>query len=403
MRRRVKITGIGPVTPAGIGREAFFAGINEPVSRVRALHRYGTEVGPQVGADVRGFDLQEFVPDESPRRLSRHTQFGLVATILAMDDAKLTREEVDRLDTVVVTGTSIMDIDKISQGVRAVTLRGPRFSIASTIHESSVLNVPGKIAEYLGSKPRMLSLQTSCCSGLDAMGQAFELLATNQADLAIAGGSECPLSFHPILEFASAELNPTNIEQPHRSCRPFDLWRSAGAISEGACMFVLEPESSPRPAVAWISGYGYATDPDIRAGFGIAEATRMALANARKHTGDIGYINAWGPGHLFIDAYECHALRFAYRAELKRIPVVSIKGAIGTPLGASGPIQAASVALSLKEGILPPTVNWEQEDPSCVLNLSRSPRYLFPEVAIVNAHGLAGSNACLVLEKSCPS
>lgn len=403
MRRRVKITGLGPVTPAGIGRTAFFDGINEPVSRVRALNRYGDEVGPQVGADVRSFDLQEFAPDENPRRLSRHTQLGLVAAILALDDAKISRAELKTLNTVVVTGTSVMDIDKISQGVRAVTLRGPKFSMASTIHESSVLNVPGKIAEYLGNKPRMLSLQTSCCSGLDALGQAFELIATGQADLAFAGGSESPLSFHPILEFAAAELNPTNIEEPGRSCRPFDLWRSAGAISEGACIFTLEPESSPRPAIAWISGYGYATDPDFRAGFGIAEATRMALLNACRYPADVGYINAWGPGHREIDVYECHALRFAYGPALKRIPVVSLKGAIGTPLGASGPIQAASVALSLREGILPPTVNWETEDPSCVLNLSRAPRHLFPEIAIVNAHGLAGSNACLVLEKSCPS
>lgn len=403
MRRRVKITGIGPVTPAGIGREAFFAGINEPVSRIRMLHSVRDESGPLIGADILDFDLQEFAPEESPRRLSRHTQFGLVAAILALDDAGISRDAAYAMNSVVVTGSAVMDIDKIGRGVEVVSRRGPKFSVASTISETSTINVAAKISEYLGSRPRMFALQSACCSGLDAIGQAAELIANCQAELAIAGGSEAPLTLHPLLEFSAAELSPTNCSNPEKACRPFDLWRSVGVMGEGACMLTLEPESSPRPAIAWVTGYGYATDPDIRAGFGIAEAGRMALANARRRPAEVDYINAWAPGHKAIDLYEAHALRATYQPEeLRRTPVTSIKGAVGSALGAAGAIQAASVALSLRHGVLPPTVNWETEDPSCRFCLSSRPRYLAPTVAVVNSHGISGTNACLVLEKSCP-
>ena len=402
MRRRVKITGIGPVTPAGIGREAFFRGINESVSRVRAITRFDPEAGTFMGAEVTGFDLKAYAPEENPRRVSRHTQLGLVAAILAIRDAGLTIEEITRLNPAVITGTSIMDIDRISRGVQVVAQKGPRYSMASTIYESSVVSVPGKISNYLGVPARMIAVQTSCCSGLDALGQAADLVAEGQCDLAIAGGSEAPLSFHPLLEFNAAELSPTNDSEIPRSCRPFDLWRSTGVLGEGAAMLILEPEESPRPAYAWITGYGYASDGNKLAGEGIADAARIALANASRRADEVDYICAWGPGHRVIDTNESTALRQIFGDRLANIPVSSIKGAIGTALAAAGAIEVASVALSLRHGQIPPTVNWETPDPQCPLNLHAQARYLSAHIAMVNAHGLSGSNAVVVLEKSCP-
>ncbi len=400
MRRRVKITGLGPVTPAGIGREAFFRGLNEPVSRVRAITRFDPEAGQFIGAEIPDFDLKDHAPDENPRRLSRHTQFGLVAAMLALKDAGLAPAELERYHPIIVTGTSVMDIDKISRGVQVVARKGARYSMASTIYESSVVNVPGKIAEHLGVPVRMFALQSSCCSGLDAIGQAAELVASGQTDFAVTGGSEAPLSFHPLLEFNAAELNPSSDAQPDKACRPFDLWRSTGVIGEGAAIMTLEPESSPRPALAWVTGYGYANDLDTRAGSGIAESMRHALANARRRASEIRYVNAWGPGHRLIDANEAFALKQVFGPLLPEIPVTSIKGSVGTALGASGAIQTASTILTLREGLLPPTVNWQTPDPNCPLNLSAAPRRLHPTIAIINSHGLSGSNASLVLEKA---
>jgi 3-oxoacyl-[acyl-carrier-protein] synthase II len=399
MRRRVKITGIGPVTPAGIGREAFFRGINESVSRVRSINRFESGTGPFVGAEVHEFSLVKYAPNENARRLSRHTQFSLVAAILALNDAGVEKGELRHLNTLVVTGTSIMDFEKIGRGMETVLKKGSRFTPGSIMYEASVANVAGKIVQWLEIPARMLTLQTSCCSGLDAIGQAFEQVATGQTDLALAGGSESPLSYYPLLGFNAAELSPANDESPESLCRPFDLWRTTGVLGEGACIFVLEPESSPRKPLAWISGYGFANDVDGQTAMGLADAIKNALANAMRRPDEVGFINAWGPGHRFIDSNETWALQKAYGNHLGNIPVSSLKGAIGTALGASGPIQSASTALSLFYGILPPTVNWETPDPNCLLNLSNQPRRVQVGVAVVNAHGLSGSNSALVIEK----
>jgi 3-oxoacyl-(acyl-carrier-protein) synthase len=367
------------------------------------ITRFESSAGQFVGAEVRNFELKDYAPEESPKRLSRHTQFGLVAAILALRDAGLTPEELADYYPIIVTGTSIMDIDKVSRGVQVVAKKGARYSLASTIYETSVVNVPGKIAEFVGVPSRMFALQSSCCSGLDAIGHAAELVASGQTDLAITGGSEAPLSFHPLLEFNTAELNPSTDEHPAKACRPFDLWRSTGVIGEGASIIIVEPESSPRAAIAWISGYGYANDLDTRAGSGISESMANALANARRRSSEVDYINAWGPGHRLIDANEAYAIKRVFGASTAELAVTSIKGAVGTALGASGAIQTASTALSLLHGVIPPTVNWETPDPNCALNLSGQSRRLNPSVAIINSHGLSGSNATLVLEQKCPN
>ena len=399
MRRRVKITGLGPVTPAGTGRENFYRGINESLSRVRVLSQLDQAAGPFIGAELVDFNLKQYAPDENPRRLSRHTQFSLVAAMHAMQDAGLAPADLLRLSPVVATGTSIMDFEKIGRGMEMVMKKGARYTQGSIMYEASVANVAGKIVHWLGVPARMLTLQTSCCSGLDALGQAAELIASGQANLALAGGSECPLSYYPMLGFNASELSPATSDTPEKACRPFDLWRSTGVLGEGACIFVLEPESSPRPAIAWITGYSYANDQDGQTAMGLVESVQQALANAQRRPEEVDFINAWGTGHRVIDANEARAMHEVFGDRLGEIPVSSIKGAIGTALAASGPIQAASTALSLQHGVIPPTVNWDTPDPSCPLNLSNRSRRLPVKIAVINSHGLSGSNAAIVMEK----
>ena len=167
-------------------------------------------------------------------------------------------------------------------------------------------------------------------------------------------------------------------------------------------MLILEPEDSPRPAYAWLTGYGYSSDGNKLAGEGIADAARIALANASRRAEEVDYICAWGPGHRVIDTNESTALRQVFGDRLGNIPASSIKGAIGTALAAAGAIEVASVALSMRHGQIPPTVNWETPDPQCPLNLNAQTRYLRPTVAMVNAHGLSGSNAVVLMESICP-
>jgi len=398
--RRVKITGIGPVTPAGIGREEFFRGINQSVSRIRAITRFDPAAGPFVGAEIDAFDLTRFAPDENPKRLPRHNQFALAAAILALQDAGLTRADLADRHPVIITGTTMMDCDSVSKTIEYVTRKGPKFGLVSSVNQALSVSIPDKIAKYLDTPSRIMSLQTACCSGLDAIGHGAEYVSSGQADYVICGGAEAPLFYHPMLELGLAELGPKSADDPARICRPFDLWRTTGAFGEGACMFLLEPESSPRPGYCFLTGYGYANDSTEYVGSGWRASMRMALANARRSPREIDFISAWGPGHREIDLREAQSLRGLFGDLLDYIPVASIKGAIGSPMAAAGAIQVASTVLTIRHGLVPPTVNWETPDPDCPLSLANTPRHLPVGRALVNGHGISGSNSSMVLERA---
>lgn len=400
MRRRVKITGLGPITPAGTGREGFFRGINESVSRVRAITRFDPAAGEFVGAEVTDFDLERYAPGEATKRMPRHTQFGLAAAILALRDAGLTPRDLHGKNPIIITGTTMMDCDSVSKTIEFVTRKGPRYGLVSSVTQALSVSIPDKISQYLDTPSRIMALQTACCSGLDSIGHGAEYVASGQADFVICGGAEAPLYYHPMLELGLAELSPKSSATPEKICRPFDLWRTTGVFGEGACMFVLEPEESPRPACAWVSGYGYANDHSDQIGSGWHDSIRMALANARRAPESVNYISAWGPGHREIDFKEAQSLRRIFGAALEGIPVSSIKGAVGSGMAAAGAIQIASAALALQHGLIPPTVNWETPDPDCPLSLSNAPRRLGPTIALVNGHGISGSNSSLVLERA---
>jgi 3-oxoacyl-(acyl-carrier-protein) synthase len=223
------------------------------------------------------------------------------------------------------------------------------------------------------------------------------MIASGQTEIAVCCGTEAPVFNQPMIEFGLMKMSPRNAKRPSEMGRPFDLWRNTGVIGEGACVVILECEDSPRAPYAWVEGYAYANDEDGVAGNGLAAAMKMALANAKCRATSVDFINAWGPGHAEIDRVEADCLCRLFGDRLRLIPAVSLKGAIGNPLAAAGSIQVASAALSLRTGRIPPTVNWETPDPECPLNLSSRARDVGCSVALVNAHGLCGTNASMVL------
>jgi 3-oxoacyl-(acyl-carrier-protein) synthase len=398
-RRRVKITGIGPVTPAGVGREEFLSHIQQPLSRVANLKRFPEEAGPFVGAEVKGFKLEHFVPDVNSKRMPRHTQFALAAATLAVRDAGLKMSHLKDRGTLVIIGATLMDFGTINKGVEIILRKGPMSALPTSVSSALVSGIGAAVGDMIGGMTRTVSLQSACCSGLDAIGRAADMVATGEVDVALCGGTEAPLHFHPMLELKLAGLAPGNPEYPERQCRPFDRWRTTGVIGEGACVVVLEPETSPRPGYAYVDGHGYASDvPDLPCG-GLHEAMRLAVGNSGLRAHQIESVSAWGPGHKVIDEAEAQMMRRFFGAHLTDIPVSSIKGAIGNPLGAAGAIQVGCTALGLKYGFLPPTVNWEHADPACPLNLSAHARYIHHRNALVNAHGLSGTNAALLLSQ----
>jgi 3-oxoacyl-(acyl-carrier-protein) synthase len=399
-RRRVKITGIGPVTPAGIGREAFWAGILESVSRVRVYREIGEEYGPLVAASVERFKLSNHLkPHVALRGAARHTLFAVAGTALALQDAGVEVEEVRESNCAIVTGTSVMDFGGIVRTADSVHKFGSKGAEGRVVFTTNVAGIAGSINQTFGLTARTMAVQSSCCSGLDAIGYAAGLVARGEVELAVCGGTEAPLHRMPLLELRAAGLTPNSSESPERVSRPFDLWRTTGIVSEGACMFLIEPESSRRPAYCFIDGYGCANDPPDDLCGGMSDAMKMAMADAGMGRDAVESISAWGPGHRQIDAAETIALARVFGDSLAQIPVVSLKGAIGTALGAAPAIQLAAASLGLRTGSMPPTVNWSYPDPACRLNLSNQPLTLAHGNAMVNSHGLAGVNSTMVLRQ----
>ena len=399
-RRRVKITGIGPVTPAGIGKDAFWKGILEPVSRVRPYKKLGDEYGPLVAAYMGGFDIGDYVDRTLvPKGAARHTLFAIAGSVLALQDAEISKAELGQGNCAIVVGSSLLDFGGIGSAIESAQKNGLRGVQPRVVFSSHIANVPDAVNQVLGITAHAMTVQSSCCSGMDAMGYAADLVATGNADIVLCGGTEAPLYRFPLLEFRAAGLTPSTGEMAERLARPFDLWRTTGVVSEGACMFVIEPETSPRPGYSFISGYGYANDERGDLCGGMAVAARLAIAQARIRPAQIDAIHAWGPGHKLIDEAETRAMASVFQSALSELPAVSIKGAIGSALGAAPAIQAASAALALRFGILPPTVNWTTRDPACDLNLSNQSRLIVHERALLNAHGVANVNSALILER----
>lgn len=397
-RRRVKITGIGFVTPAGIGREGFQRGILEHRSHVVAVKRFPEEAGAFVAAEVKRFNVSDYSEVPAAKRLPRHTQFALAATQLALTDAGLSHCAALGHDPVIVIGTSLMDSAVINKTIEDVTTKGPRHGLSRVVFQGPVAAIASEVAELIGGG-RTMTLQSACCSGSDAIGHAAAMVAQGETDLAICGGSEAPIYYHPMLELRIANLAPATTERPQELCRPFDLWRTTGVIGEGAAVLLLEPETSPRPGYAWVSGYSFSSDTGLLVGGGQARAIELCLANAQMRQTEIEAISAWGPGHRTIDAAEATALWTVFGGGILEVPTVSIKGAIGNPFAAAGAIQAGCAALGLADSFMPPTVNWRHPDPECRLNLSAEPRYVPTRSVLVNSHGIAGTNSALVLTR----
>lgn len=398
-RRRVKITGIGFVTPAGIGKEAFWRGIMEPVSRVTAVKRFAEEAGAFVAAEVKGFRLEDYLDGVNAKRMPRHTQFALAAAALAAADAGFSLAHLRNRNALVMIGATLMDFGVINKGVELILRKGPNNALPTSVANALVSAIGASISDVIGGVTRTMSFQTACCSGLDAIGRAAEMIANGEADLAVCGGAEAPLYFHPMLELKLAGLAPGNPDFPERQCRPFDAWRTTGVIGEGACVVILESEESARPGYAHVAGYGYASDTPGNSCDGLFEAIRLAVANSNLRPREVECISAWGPGHRVLDAAEAAVLGTFFGIDLRSIPAVSIKGSIGNPLGAAGAIQIGCAALGLRSAAVPPTVNWNHPDPACPLSLSAAPRYIEHKNVIINAHGLSGTNACLVLTR----
>ena len=405
--RRVVITGLGPVTPIGIGREAFWEGLRAARSAVRRVTRFDpSPFRSHVAAEVDGFDPSRWIDPRRAKRLDRCSLFSLAAARLALTDAgiELEHEDAERVGAMMGTalgGVSYAELEHekyILGGLRAVE---PGLALTVFAGASSC-----NLAIELGVSGPNITNGMSCASGAIAIGEAFRSIQRGDADVMLAGGAEAPLSPLSYGAFAIIRAMSTRNDDPATASRPFDRNRDGFVMAEGATVLVLEERDRAlaRGATVYaeLIGYGLTNDahhmtaprPDGRQA---ARAMRTALDAAEVPPEAIGYVNAHGSSTPLNDPTETLAIRSVLGRNAERVRVSGTKGYYGHALGASGAIEAAICALASRRGWLPPSVNLEDPDPACDLDYVRGQgEDQGPEYLMSNSFGFGGVNAALL-------
>jgi 3-oxoacyl-[acyl-carrier-protein] synthase II len=406
-RHRVAITGIGAVTPIGVGAEALWAGVRRGQSAVQRIRRFDpTPFRSQVAAEVE-FDPLDYMEPRQARRLERFSQLGLACAVMALDDAGLCAKEIADAGAGIYVGSALGGVafgeEQHEQYVRC----GPRG--VSPLLALSVFGgaASSNISIALGLTGPGLAYGNSCAAGMIAIGEAARLISDGRAQVMLAGGVEAPLAPLTFGAFSMIHVLTTRNDDPATASRPFDIDRDGFVMAEGGTIFTLESveRATARGAHIYAEIRGYATTNDAfhmtaphPDGLYSAKAMTDALADADLPPDAIGYVNAHGSSTVLNDSTECRAIRLALGPHADRIAVSSTKGLHGHALGATGAMETAISALALERGHLPGTANLQTLDPACDLDIippgGRDERVPY---LLTNAFGFGGVNASLVL------
>lgn len=408
MARRVVVTGIGAVTPAGIGREGLWQGVRRGQSSVRPITRFDASAfTSRIAAEVRDFEPSDFIDKRRLKRLDRFSQFALAAARLALDDGCFTILPEDRADVGVFIGSALGGV-AYAEEQHAVYLsngiRGVSPTLALAVYGGAGAS---NVAIDLGVTGPATGNANSCASGAMAIGEALQAIRSGEVSVALAGGVEAPLAPLTFGAFAVIRAMSTQNDCPERASRPFDVDRDGFVMAEGAGLLLLEERehAERRGAHAYAEVLGYATTNDayhmtapLPSGEQAARAIGKALRDAAITPEQVEYINAHGSSTPLNDATETIVFRRALGPAVERIPISGTKGLLGHALGASGAFEAAVSALVIDRGWLPPTVNLVNPDPACDLDYIRGEgREIAPRYLLSTSFGFGGVNAALVL------
>jgi 3-oxoacyl-[acyl-carrier-protein] synthase II len=408
-RNRVVITGIGVLAPNGIGLEAFWESLLAGRSGIGPITLFdASKYNSRIAGEVKGFDPLDYIePELKPKRMARHTQLAYVAAMMALRDAGLDPDNLQLPSpTPVVIGVSTSAIDVIESVYFSMQDNGPNRA-PTTSSAASIPQAPANtIADRIGASAHAATISSACPSGLDAIADAADLIRSGEAEIAIAGGADAPITPLTMASFIASGLSSCRNGDPDHASRPFDLERDSGVISEGAGVFVLEnmERAEARGARAYLEICGYGKQRDLNAsrpGSGLEDSMKIALANANSPPTDVDYISAYGPGHPVLDAIEVDVIKRVFGNYAYSVPVSSIKGVTGNPLAAGGPFQVAACALSMRDQLIAPTANYEVEDPACDLDfVPYRARKAKVDCALINVRGIGGSASTLVVNRT---
>jgi 3-oxoacyl-[acyl-carrier-protein] synthase II len=407
--RRVAVTGVGLVSPLGIGNEENWDAIVAGKSGVGPITRFDASAfSCRIAGEVKGFDPSLYVEKKEIKKMDTFIHYAMAAAQFAMTDSGLPVRDDNRERIAVVIGSGIGGLPIIEETQKNYLQRGPR-SISPFFITALIANeAAGNVSIRYGLKGPNLSTVTACTTGAHAVGEAYRMIQYGDADSAIAGGTESVITPLAVGGFAVMRALSSRNDAPERASRPWDRDRDGFVMGEGAGLVVLEEMEAAKKRGARIYaelvGYGMSGDAyHIAApsedGDGPARVMKNALEDAGIAPDRVGYINAHGTSTPIGDKVETTAIKMVFGEHAYKVAVSSTKSSTGHLLGAAGGLETGIVALALHNGVLPPTINYETPDPECDLdyvpNVAREERV---EYALSNSFGFGGTNGCLVLK-----
>jgi 3-oxoacyl-[acyl-carrier-protein] synthase II len=410
-RRRIAITGIGLVTPLGIGTAPTWARLQAGESGIGPITRFdATEFTTRIAGEVKDFDGTQWgIAKRELRQMGTFIQYGLAATQMAMEQAGLCEDKPDPERIGVYVGAGMGGLGVIESTWETLRAKGPRHGISPFFTPSVIINLaPGQISIRHDCRGPNISMVSACSTGAHSIGEAARLIERGDADVMIAGGTESTVTPLGIGGFCSSRALSQHNDAPTKASRPFTKSRDGFVLSEGAAVVVLEAfeRAKARGAAIIAEVVGYAANADAHhitmpspAGEGAQRCMTLALRDAGLPPEAIGYINAHATS-TSADSIETNAVRQVFGAHAYRgLCVSSTKSMHGHLLGAAGSLEAAICALALRDGVLPPTINLDDPDPECDLDyVPHTARKATVEHAMSNSFGFGGTNATLVLK-----
>ncbi|MGB2689996.1 MAG: beta-ketoacyl-ACP synthase II [Desulfobacterales bacterium] len=410
MSRRVVVTGLGLVTPLGIGVDETWTALCKGQSGISEITRFDASAfDTKIAGEVKNFHPKDFLSKKEAKRTQLFIAYAVAASRMALEDSGLTIDKTNENRVGVLTGCGLGGLNLLEQTTVVLQKKGPQrvtpFYIPMIIGNMA----PGMISIYLGAKGPNSSIATACASGTHAVGDAFKIIKRGAADAMITGGVESVITPTCIAGFNAMKALSTRNDDPERASRPFDRDRDGFVIGEGCGILVLETLDSAleRGAriYAEICGYGMSGDgfhiaapaPD---GEGAARCMAAALADAQMTGDEIDYINAHGTSTQLNDVYETQAIKSVFNEKASSLAVSSTKSMTGHLLGGAGGIETVFTALTISEGIIPPTINLDHPDEECDLDyVPNTARKMDVKTAMTNSFGFGGTNATLILKK----
>ncbi|MFC1935191.1 beta-ketoacyl-ACP synthase II [Chloroflexota bacterium] len=411
MTNRVFVTGLGMITPLGLDTASTWNNLIHGVSGIDYISAFDPEgFVTRFAAEVKGFSPTDYLDKKKARHMDRFAQFAMVATQEALWQSDLVLERMDPTRVAVIVGSGIGGITTLSEQSQVLQERGATRVSPFLIPMMLADMAPGQISMALGTKGPNFCTVSSCSSGAEAIGEAWNMIRRGEVDVAIAGGSEAPICPIAVAGFNACQALSRRNDDPKGASRPFDMDRDGFVMGEGAAILVLESLESVhrRDAQVLAEMVGYAATSDAYhvtrpapEGEGGARAMRLALEAAGLSPQDIDYVNAHGTSTPLNDKFETMAIKAVFGEDAYTIPISSTKSMTGHLLGAGAALEAAISVIALQKGVIPPTINLEHQDPECDLDYTpNTARQAQIHGVMSNSFGFGGHNSSLIFRSA---